>query len=99
MNTVQHVIIKPVITEKSLKDAQIGFFTFKVSQTAHKREIARAIEKVFSVNVTGVSTNIVKGTRVRLTKRGRSTQDLSYKKARVKLANGQKINIFDEKTK
>lgn len=95
MKTLANIIIAPMITEKSVAEAKTGKYTFKVEKDANKYEIAKAIETLFSVKVTYVSTNIIKETRIRNTKLGRSKTDLTYKKARVKLAKDQKIELFD----
>jgi large subunit ribosomal protein L23 len=89
------VIVKPIITEKSIKEAEAGKFTFVVDKKANKHEIATAIEALFNVTVTGVATNTVKGVRMRQTRIGKRVTDESYKKARVMLAKDQKIDIFE----
>ena len=89
------IIVKPVITEKSIREAEAGKFTFIVEKTANKHEIATAIEALFVVNVTNVATNTVKGVRTRMTRIGKRTTDESYKKARVMLKKDQKIDIFE----
>lgn len=96
MKTVFDIIKKPIISEKSFAEASRGRYTFVVDQFANKTEIGLAVEKMFNVKVVGVSTNIVKGTKMRMTKKGRNVQNLTYKKARVQLAKDQKIDIFEE---
>ncbi len=95
MKTLANIIIAPMITEKSVAEAKTGKYSFKVEKAANKYEIAKAVESLFSVKVTYVSTNIIKETRIRNTKLGRSKTDLTYKKARVQLAKDQKIELFD----
>lgn len=92
----QHIIIKPIISEKSLKDASLGKFTFLVNQKANKPEIKRAIEEVFGVHVTKIMTNTTKGSTTKNTKVGKKVKTFSDKKARVILTKGQTIDIFDE---
>lgn len=92
----QHIIIKPIISEKSLKDATFGKYTFLVDKKSTKTEIKKAIEQVFEVNITKIATNITKGTTTRNTKVGRKVNAFSDKKARVTLQKGQSIAIFDE---
>ena len=99
MQAVSDVILRPIISEKSFDEAKIGHFTFKVDKAANKRDIAHAIEKLFDVKVIKVATNNVKEKKTTFTKKGRIVRDLGYKKARVTLAKGQKIDIFDEKAK
>ncbi len=92
----QHIIIKPVVSEKSLKDAAAGKYTFLVNNKANKTEIKKAIEEIFEVKVTKIMTNITKGSTTRNTKVGRKVTVFSDKKARVVLQKGQSIAIFDE---
>ena len=92
----QHIILKPIISEKSLKDAMVGKYTFLVNKKANKTEIKKAIEEVFEVKVIKIMTNITKGSITRNTKVGRKITVFSEKKARVVLQKGQSIAIFDE---
>ncbi len=91
-----NIIIKPVISEKSLKDASFGKYTFLVNKKANKTEIKKAVEEVFEVKVIKIMTNITKGSKTRNTKIGRKVTEFSDKKARVMLVAGQSITIFDE---
>lgn len=93
---VHDVIIKPIISEASLKDAALGKYSFLVAKSANKTEIKNAIEKTFDVKVVKISTNITKGSTTRNTRVGRVVTDLADKKARVVLSKGQSIAIFDE---
>jgi large subunit ribosomal protein L23 len=92
----QHIIIKPIISEKSLKDAALGKYTFLVNKKANKTDIKKAIEETFEVKVTKILTNITKGSTTKNTKVGRKVTFFSDKKARVTLSKGQSIAIFDE---
>ncbi len=92
----QHVIIKPIISEQSLKDAQMGKYTFLVNTKANKTEIKKAIEEVFEVKIVKIMTNITKGSITKNTKVGRKINVFADKKARVMLQKGQSIAIFDE---
>ncbi len=93
---IQHIIIKPIISEKSLKDATAGRYTFLVNKKANKTDIKKAIENVFEVKVVKIMTNITKGSTTRNTKVGRKINVFADKKARVTLQKGQSIAIFDE---
>ena len=55
MNTPYDVILKPVITEKTMAITAEGKYTFIVAPEAGKTEIADAVEKLFGVKVTGVN--------------------------------------------
>ena len=49
-------MIKPVFTEKSLQDAKLGNYTFKVEPRMDKKRIAQEVAKIFGVKVTRVRT-------------------------------------------
>jgi large subunit ribosomal protein L23 len=88
------VIIRPVISEKSYNLIESeGQYTFQVDRRANKNQIKRAIESAFDVKVDKVNTVTVKSKPKRqgLT-RGRTS---SWKKAVVKLAAGERIELFE----
>ncbi len=90
-----NVVIQPILTEKSAKlAAELNQYTFKVRLDATKPEIRQAIEKLFNVDVEWVNTMIVKGKPrgMRWLNRGRTSR---WKKAIVKVKEGQKIGIFE----
>ena len=89
------IIISPLITEKSMQDASNGKFTFKVLKSSNKNDIKREIEKNFSVNVIGISTNILKGKKVRVGARRAEKNVSDTKKAIVSVKKGQKIGLFE----
>lgn len=99
MKNISDIIIKPIISEKSLSEASLGRYTFQVLKSAGKQQIRNDIEKIFNVKVERVFTNLVKGSRIISSRYGRKKVDNSYKKARVLLEKGQKIEIFEEKSK
>lgn len=90
------VILKPVITELSLKEAKDGRYTFFVSANANKTAIKNAVQKHFNVDVVMVSSEIRKGKTTRTTRLGKKVVKFKTKKARVQLKKGQKISIFEE---
>ncbi len=96
MKQAYEIIKKPVISEQSFKEAEIGRYSFIVDIASSKDEIKKAIETTFGVSVTKVMTNIVKGNRTRLTKKRKIVSNAAYKKARVTLKKGEKLTIFDE---
>ncbi|MCM1529154.1 MAG: 50S ribosomal protein L23 [Alistipes sp.] len=94
MKTAQDIIIKPVITEKSMDGLQIGKYTFKVAKDATKPEIKKAVEKLFGVEVSKVATMNVRGKMKRMGRYEGMTA--SWKKAIVTLAEGSKpIEFFE----
>ena len=96
MKQIHDVIIKPIVTEQSLRDASVGRYTFSVTKSSTKTDIKKAIESLFEVKVTKVATTITKGSKTRNTKTGKQTISYANKKARISLVSGQKIDIFDE---
>lgn len=89
------VIIRPVITEKSMHSASVSKFTFIVSMDAKKEDIKKAVEVKFNVHVEGVDTMIVKGKTHRTGKRRAEVVRQSMKKAVVSAKKGEKIDLFD----
>ncbi len=94
MKTAQDIIIKPVITEKSMDGLQEGKYTFKVAKDATKPEIKKAVEKLFGVEVAKVTTMNVRGKMKRMGRfEGRTA---SWKKAIVTLTPDSKTIEFFE---
>nr|WP_181905213.1 50S ribosomal protein L23 [Aestuariispira insulae] len=85
------VILAPVITEKATMGSEHNQVTFKVAADATKPEIKAAVEGLFDVKVEGVNTLNTKGKVKRF--RGRLGQRSGYKKAVVRLAEGQSIDV------
>ena len=88
------IIIRPVISEKSYNLIESeGQYTFQVDRRANKNQVRRAIEEAFDVRVEKVNTTNVKSKPKRqgLT-RGRTS---TWKKAVVKLAEGERIELFE----
>ncbi len=93
MRTIYEVIKRPIISEKSTALAEVGGkYVFEVDASANKHEIRDAVQQLFKVNVREVRTMIMHGKVKRL---ARSTvKRTNWKKAIVSLAEGQKIDFF-----
>lgn len=91
-----YVIRKPVITEKSLAQAnKDNTFTFLVERGATKEQVKTAVETLFNVSVVRVRT-ILNAPEVKRTGRKRvTTHSAKEKKALVTLKAGQTISLFD----
>ena len=87
------IIIKPVVTEKSIGLMEHNKYVFKVALSANKIEIKKAVEEIFIVKVVDVNTVRVKGKEKRMGRSVGRTSD--YKKAIVQLAEGDSIEIFE----
>ena len=85
------VIRKPVITEKSMKASEHNKVTFIVPLDAEKNEVKEAVEAVFGVKVESVNTIKTKGKLKRF--RGHIGKRSDFKKAVVRLADGQNIDV------
>jgi large subunit ribosomal protein L23 len=61
MKTPYDIIIKPIISEKSMDDAKEKKYTFKVATSANKTQVRHAVEEIFGVDVYRVNIMNVKG--------------------------------------
>jgi large subunit ribosomal protein L23 len=94
MKSVADIIIRPLITEKSMDGIADKRYTFEVQKDATKPEIAKAVEEMFGVEVKSVNTMNVKSKPKRLGVHAGKTR--SWKKAIVTLTEGSKtIAFFD----
>jgi large subunit ribosomal protein L23 len=93
------ILIKPLITEKSeMLSENLNQYSFIVDKKSNKIEIKKAVEEMYRVSVESVNTMVMPGklknrsTRSGLL-RGRVS---SYKKAVVKLSEGEEIDFFGD---
>ncbi|MBO4990822.1 MAG: 50S ribosomal protein L23 [Firmicutes bacterium] len=91
--TAYDVIIRPVITETSMDDAQNKKYTFKVAVGANKTQVKLAVEEIFGVEVEKVNIMNVNGKVKRM---GRNVgRTAASKKAIVTLTEKSKeIEFF-----
>jgi large subunit ribosomal protein L23 len=91
---IHRTIVRPVITEKTSAGYQErGEYTFEVHPEATKPQIRAAVEQLFGVKVTGVWTANQRGKEKRM---GRTSgRRPSWKKAIVKLREGDSIPVFE----
>ncbi len=98
--TAHEIILRPIISEKSMDESGRGKYTFAVHDDANKIQIKAAVEELWrSESVTVVSVNVLTTKakeKRRGTKRGRITgYTTPWRKAIVTLAPGQKIEFFE----
>ena len=93
MKANYEIIVRPLITEKTMKLVDAGQYTFEVKQGSNKVEVKKAVEELFNVKVTSV--NIVN--TLSKTRRVGKYEGLrpAVQKAIVKLAEGQKLDVFE----
>jgi large subunit ribosomal protein L23 len=95
MANVYDIIIRPIITERSMADVASKKYVFEVAKDAGKVEIKNAIETAFGVKVKDVNTLTVHGKKKRLGG-GRPGVTRSWKKAYVQLTEDSKtIELFE----
>ena len=91
LDRIYSVIKAPVVTEKSTRNSEFNQVTFKVALDATKIEIKAAVETLFKVKVVAVNTVRQLGKTKRF--RGRLGHRGDSKKAIVRLAEGQSIDV------
>ena len=91
------ILIKPIITEKSMLNASRGVYTFQVARSATKHQVKELVSKIFSVHVTRVNTTIIKPTVKNTGRRRLAGLTATIKIARVWLKKGETISLFDLK--
>ena len=98
MKAAQDIILRPIITERSMAGIAGRKYTFEVAGSANKIEIGKAVEELFpGAKVQDVNTLHVRG---RMKRQGRySGYTASWKKAVVTLKEGSKgIEFFESMT-
>ena len=89
----RQVLVAPVVSEKSYSLITENKYSFRVHEKAHKTQVRQAVEQLFDVKVEAV--NIVK-VQAKPKRRGVSKGTRpGWKKAIVKLREGDKIEIFE----
>ncbi len=92
--TMHDIIIKPIVSEKSMDQLADRKYTFKVALNANKIEIRKAVEQIFGVKVEKVTTSRVRGKMKRMGVHVGKRPD--WKKATVKLtADSKTIEFFE----
>ena len=86
------MLLKPIYTEKSLKDASLHRYTFAVKLGARKDEIKKAVEKMFDLKVSKIATITVPGKARRSGELRREVKPASWKKAIV--TTNKEITLF-----
>jgi large subunit ribosomal protein L23 len=91
------ILKRPIVTEKMTLLQEKGQYAFEVELSANKIAIARAVEKKFNVTVVDVRTIRHKGKeKSQMTRKGRfAGRTPAWKKAIVRLKEGEKIQFFE----
>ncbi len=91
-------MIKPVFTEKSLKMAKQGQYTFWVGRGMDKMGLKSLFSKMFGIHVTSIKT-LKKAGETGRNVRGRKFSKLQLKKAIITIKDGEKLDVFEESKK
>ena len=92
---MKSILIAPVITEKSMREASMGRFTFVVAKDSTKSEIGHAVKEAFKVDAVKIQTLIVPSKEKRIFRKREKAVASAWKKAIITVKSGQKIDLFD----
>jgi large subunit ribosomal protein L23 len=92
--SMHDILLRPVISEKSVMETERNNYTFAVARGANKLQIKQAVEAEFKVDVLGVRVLTVKPKQKRRGRRQMGTVP-GWRKAVVTIAAGQKIELFE----
>ncbi len=101
MRQAYDVIVSPVLTEKTTEQIEAeNLYTFVVNEDSNKHEIAKAVESLWDVKVEDVRTMRYAGKQKRamlgrMAKSGAIGRRASFKKAMVRLAEGDHIELYE----
>ena len=95
--TATQIILRPVISEKSMDQSTVNKYTFAVADDANKMQIKDAVEELFKVTVLNVNVLTMKRKeKSRNRRRGRQVGYTSpWKKAVVTIKAGDSIEFFE----
>ncbi len=96
MKSATDIIIRPIVTEKTMGGSADRKYTFEVARDATKIDIGRAVEELFNVKVESVNTMHVSGKKTVRAQSRRVGYTSDWKKATVRLTSDSKsIEFFD----
>ena len=95
--TATQIILRPVISEKSMDQSTANKYTFAVADEANKMQIKAAVEELFKVTVLNV--NVLTSKRKEKSRNRRRGRQVGYtspwKKAVVTIKAGDSIEFFE----
>jgi large subunit ribosomal protein L23 len=89
----REIIIRPILSEKSVSGTNNLKYTFEIEKDANKIEVKKAIEEIFKVKVEKVNISYMRGKKKWW--KGKLSWTKDWKKAVVTLKPGYKIEIFE----
>ena len=93
--STEDVVVEPIVTENSWRlQEESNKYVFRVHPDANKVMVRKAIEELFDVKVTDVNTMNLRGKPKREQLNQEKGKTSGWKKAYVRLAEGDRIDIF-----
>ena len=93
MRKAYDVLVRPLVSEKSMLLMGENKYSFEVAKDANKIDIKRAVEEQFDVTVLNVTTRNIRG---KVKRQGRyEGKRPDKKKAIATLKDGDKIQVFE----
>jgi len=88
---IMTILRSPHVSEKSARIQELNQYVFEVAQDATKADVKAAVEQMFNVKVESVNVLNVAGKAKGF--RGRKGQRGGWRKAYVRLGEGQSIDL------
>jgi len=92
---IYDIIIRPLETEKSYSQRELGQYVFMVSRAANKLQIRQAVQEIYEVDVDSVNVMNMPAKVNQTRGRRRVTRRAPWKKAIVTLAAGERIEALE----
>ena len=92
---IYDVIVRPLETEKSYLQRELGQYVFVVNRAANKLQIRQAVQEIYDVNVDSVNVMNMPGKINRTRGRRQVMRRSPWKKAVVTLAPGERIEALE----
>jgi large subunit ribosomal protein L23 len=92
---IYDVIRRPIVSERAMRLAREGKYTFEVAPGANKIQIREAVETIFKVDVVAVNTMSLPGKQRRSWRQRTYGSTPTWKKAIVTLKPNQRIEFFE----
>lgn len=87
-----HIIVRPLVTEKSSRVSSLRQYIFEIRPAATKVDVRNAVHQLYGVRPTGVQISNVRGKAVRYGRTWGKT--IKRRKAMVTLPEGKSIDVF-----
>jgi len=94
-NDPHRIILGPIVTEKSIADQSRGVYSFWISPSANKNQVAAAFKTIFSLDPISVNTSSLKGKQKTDWKKRLPIWKSNRKKAIITIAKDKKIELLN----